>query len=298
MALVFLPRARVRYERKGMLAFRRVLPGVAVALLAACKAGPPPDLVRVELEELILSPHPTRPIVHVRRGGASKPLDEEAAFAVTPPDLATVSKDGTVSCQKSGDGQFTVNVQGVKGERKLRCRLVDRIEVGELPLLDVNGPPVELAARVLTKTGAELSDVPLVVSSQSPRLLSVSARRLTPLAVGETTITLRAGTREQKLPARIVKTLSPEALPLEGGRRIFLGTPDGKYEVEVSFPVEKTFAVEWRGAPYCAYKATGKTHRASCTLTGKGGAVIDNPAFLVNGSTEVSRAGISIREIP
>ena len=121
---------------------------------------------------------------------------------------------------------------------------------------------------------------------------------LTPRGVGETTVTLRAGNKERKLPVRIVKTLSPEALPLEGGRRIFLSTPDGKYEVEVNLPVEKTFAVEWRGAPYCAYKASGKTHRASCTLTGKGGAVIDNPAFLVSGSTEVSREGISLREVP
>jgi hypothetical protein len=281
-----------------MLALRRAVPGLAAALLAACKAGPPPDLVRVELEELVLSPHPTRPTVHVRRGGTSKPLEEEAAFSVTPPDLASVAKDGTVSCQKSGDGRFTVSVQGVKAERKFGCRLVDRIEIGQLPLLDVNGPPVELAARALTKAGGELSDVPLTVNSQSPRLLTVSGRLLTPLAVGETTLTLRAGTKEQKLPVRMVKTLTPEALPLEGGRRIFLSTPDGKYEVEVNLPVEKTFAVEWRGAPYCAYKATGKAHRASCTLTGKGGAVIDNPAFLVSGSTDVSRAGISIREVP
>jgi hypothetical protein len=281
-----------------MLDPRRAVLSLAVALLAACKGGPPPDLVRVELPELVLSPDPTRPTVHVRRGGTSKLLDEEAAFSITPPDLAAVAKDGTLTCQKSGDGRFAVSVQGVQAERKLGCRHVDRIELGELPLLDVSGPPVQLRARVLTKTGAELTDVPLALSSQSPRLLRASALTLTPLGVGETSFTLRAGTKEQRVPVRIVKTLTPEALPLEGGRRIFLITPDGKYEVEVNLPVERTFAVEWRGAPYCAYKASGKTHRASCTLTGKGGAVIDNPAFLVSGSTEVSRAGVSLREIP
>jgi hypothetical protein len=191
-----------------------------------------------------------------------------------------------------------VSVQGVKAERKLGCRLVDRIEVGELPLLDVSGPPAQLSARALSNTGGELADVPLTVRSQSPRIVSASGLTLTPHAVGETSVTLQAGTKEHKLAARVVKTLSPEALPLEGGRRIFLSMPDGKYEVEVNLPVEKTFAVEWRGAPYCAYKSTGKAHRASCTLQGKGGAVIDNPAFLVSGSTEVSRAGVSIREIP
>ncbi len=281
-----------------MLAPRRALPWLAVGVLAACKGGPPPDLVRVELPELVTSPDPTRPTVHVRRGGTSKLLEEEAQFSVTPPDLAQVAKDGTVTCQKSGDGRFTVSVQGVTGQRKLACRLVDRLELGEVPLLDVNGPPVQLAARALTKAGAELTDVPISVSSQSPRLLGASGLTLTPLGVGETSFTLRAGSKERKVPARIVKTLKPEALPLQGGHRIFFSMPDGKYEVEVTLPVEKTFAVEWRGAPYCAYKATGKTHRAGCVLQGKGGAVIDNPAFLVSGSTEVSREGVSIREIP
>lgn len=281
-----------------MPALGRAVSGLAVVLLAACQKGPPPDRVRVDLPELIVSPDPTRPTVHVRRGGTSKLLEEEATFSVTPPELASVAKDGTVTCRKSGDGRFEVSVQGVKAQRRLGCRLVERIEVGELPLLDVNGPPVQLAARALTKAGGELTDVPITVRSQSPRVLTASGLTLTPLAVGETSVTLRAGTKERKLPVRIVKTLSPEALPLEGGRRIFLSTPDGKYEVEVNLPVEKTFAVEWRGAPYCAYKASGKAHRASCTLTGKGGAVIDNPAFLVSGSTEVSRAGVSIREIP
>lgn len=281
-----------------MLDLRRAAPCLAVAVLSACKGGPPPDLVRVELPELVTSTDPTRPTVHVRRGGTSKLLEEEATFSVTPPDLAAVAKDGTTTCQKSGDGRFTVTVLGVKGERKLACRLVDRLEVGELPLLDVNGAPVQLSARALTKAGGELTDIPITVSSQSPRILGASGLVLTPLGVGETSFTLRAGTKEKKVPVRIVKTLTPEALPLEGGRRIFLSTPDGRYEVEVSLPVEKTLAVEWRGAPYCAYKSTGKTHRASCTLQKKGGAVIDNPAFLVSGSTEVSRAGVSLREIP
>lgn len=281
-----------------MLALRRAVPGFAVVVLTACKGGPPPDSVRVELPDLVLSGDPTRPTVHVRRGGTSKLLEEEATFSVTPPDLATVAKDGTLTCRKSGDGRFAVSVQGVKGERKLGCRLVDRIELGELPLLDVKGPPAQLTVRVLSKGGGELNDVPLSVSSQSPHLLSASGLTLTPLGVGETSFTVRAGAKERKVPVRIVKTLTPEALPLEGGRRVFLSTPDGKYEVEVNLPVEKPFAVEWRGAPYCAYKATGKTHRASCTLTSKGGAVIDNPAFVVSGSTEVSRDGVSLREVP
>jgi hypothetical protein len=217
---------------------------------------------------------------------------------VTPPDLAGVSKDGTVSCLKSGDGRISVSVLGVKGEKKLVCRLVDRIDVTEPPVFDVSAPPIVLGARALAKSGKELGDVPLSLSSQSPNQLTVSGMTLTPVAVGETSFTVRAGARERTLKARIVKSLTPEALPLEGGRRIFFSLPDGKFELEVTLPSEKTLSVEWRGAPYCAYKATGESHRASCVIQGKGGAVVDNPKFLISGITEVSRDGISLRQVP
>ena len=56
---------------------------LVVAGLAGCQAGPPPDLVRMELPDQLLSSDPLRPTVHVRRGGSSKLLDEPAEFAVT-----------------------------------------------------------------------------------------------------------------------------------------------------------------------------------------------------------------------
>ena len=266
--------------------------------LVACQAGPPPDLVRVELPELVSSTNPVRVSVTLRRGGSSAPASEPVSYSVVPAQLAGVAQDGTLTCQKSGDGKVTADVLGVKGTAALRCRLVDRLELGDLPLLDVNAAPLTLSVRALAKGGAELSDVPVTVTSLNPRVLKTSALTLTPLAVGETSFTVRAGTKEQKVPARVVRTLSPEALPLDGGRRIHFSLPDGKYEVEVSFPSEKPLTVEWRGAPYCSYKATARVHHARCTLQGKGGAVIDNPAFVLSGSTDVSKQGVIVREIP
>jgi len=73
---------------------------------------------------------------------------------------------------------------------------------------------------------------------------------------------------------------------------------DGKYELSVAFAVERPLSVEWRGAPYCAYKATEKTHHSSCVLRGKGGVVFDNPAFLESGATEVSTKGVVLAEVP
>ncbi|HTQ05453.1 MAG TPA: hypothetical protein VMI54_16430 [Polyangiaceae bacterium] len=276
----------------------------AVALVAlafvplACK-GAPPDQVRLELpDELVMSQDPVHAVVHVRRGGSSDVTNEKTDFTVTPGDVARVGTDNNLSCRKSGDAKVTAKIQGVSGSATVKCRLVDRLDAGSLPPFDVTKGAITVHAVALAKSGAPLDDVPVTMSTESPHVASVSGSVLTPLAVGETTLTLRAGSQTKTLPVRVVRSVTPEALPLEGGHRIYFGLPEGKYEVKVDLLVDRTVTVEWRGAPYCAYKGYGRSHVSTCVLETKGGAVVDNPAFLATGSTAVSAAGISISEVP
>jgi hypothetical protein len=278
--------------------FRRALPPLTTTLLALACEGPPPDQVRVELPELVTAADPVRATVYVRRNGASTVTNDKVSFTVTPPDVASFDKTTNLTCNKSGDATVTASVQGVKNSASIKCRLVDRLEAVSLPVLDVNAPPVTLNVHGLGKSGTPLDDVPVTVTTDNPRTLSVTGTTLTPLAVGETHVTLSAGTKSARLPARVVRSLKPEALPLEGGHRIYFGLPDGKYEVDIELPVEKDVSVEWRGAPYCAYKGHGRSHVSTCVLEHKGGAVVDNPAYLLTGSSDPSTTGISVREVP
>jgi hypothetical protein len=265
----------------------------------ACDQGPAPELVRLELPAMVTTTDPARALVRTRyptRGSVVSPGPHE--YEVVPPDVASISPEGAVLCRKSGDARIVVGVKGVKDDETLHCRLVDRVELGELPPLDVTRGPVTVSARALAKDGKELADVPVVVSSERPSVVRVSGLTLTPFAVGETSIVARAGNAEQKRKARVVRTLGVEALPLDGGRRINMSLKDGKYELSVTLKSERTLSVEWRGAPYCAYKATGKTHTSNCVLQGKGGVVFDNPAFLEGGSTDVSTSGVVLAEVP
>lgn len=270
--------------------------GLAFAPLA-CK-GPPPDQVRLELPDVILSSDPVHPSVTVRRGGAATVSNEKADFSVVPGEVARVGADANLTCLKSGDAKVTASIQGVSGSTSVKCRLVDRIETGTLPLFDLSKGPVTVQASALAKSGAPLDDVPVTLSTESPHVASASGNVLTPLAVGETKLTLKAGSQTKTVPVRVVRSVTPEALPLEGGHRIYFGLPEGKYEVKVELPAEHAFSIEWRGAPYCAYKGSGKSHVSTCVLQAKGGAVVDNPAFLLTGSTAVSTSGISIDEVP
>jgi hypothetical protein len=277
---------------------RRALAVVGLAFVPLACKGPPPDQVRLELPELVVSEDPVHATVHVRRGGASSVSNEKADFSVTPAEVASVGPDMNLTCKKSGDAKVTASIQGVAGSASVKCRLVARIETGTLPVFDISKGPVALQARALAKSGAPLEDVPIRSSSESPHVASVASNVVTPLAVGETKLTLEAGARTATVPVRVIRSLTPEALPLEGGRRIYFGLPDGKYEVKVELPSDHAFSVEWRGAPYCAYKGSGKSHVSTCVLQSKGGAVVDNPAFLATGSTAVSTDGISISEVP
>jgi hypothetical protein len=239
-----------------------------------------------------------KPTVHVRRGNASSATSEKVELAVAPADVASATKDGNLVCLKAGDAKVTASVQGVRDDEVLKCRLVDRLELGELPLFDLSKPPVALSVRALTKAGTELGDVPVILATDSPRVLAVSGNTLTPKAVGTTTLTLSAGAKKQTVPVRVVRSVTPDPMAIEGGRRVYLGLPEGKYEVDFQLSVEKKVKIEWRGAPYCSYEGTGRSHRSTCVLQNKGGAVVDNPAWLLTGASDASATGISVREIP
>ena len=286
------PRARFRPPNGALV--------VALALaLSACDKGPPPERVRLELPTMVTSTDPARALVRARyprQGLVVSPGPHD--YEVTPADVATASPEGAVACKKTGDARVTVSIQGVRADATLACRLVDRVEVGELPPLDVSRGPVTVSARALDKSGKELADVPVVVSSERPSVVRATGFTLTPLAVGETGIVARAGNAEKRLRARVIRTLELEALPMDGGRRINMSVKEGKYELTVSLRTERTLAIEWRGAPYCSYRATSKVHTSTCVMQGKGGAVFDNPAFLESGSTEVSRQGVVLAEVP
>jgi hypothetical protein len=248
---------------------------------------------------MVTSTDPARALVRARyptKGSVVSPGPHE--YEVVPPDVASVAPDGAVVCKKTGDAKVVVTIRGVKDDETLHCRLVHRIDVGDIPPLDVTKGPVTVSARAFERGGKELTDVAVVLSSERPSVVRVAGNTLTPLAVGETGIVARAGNTEKRLRARAIRTLNVEALPLDGGRRVNMSLKDGKYELSVTLRTERTLAVEWRGAPYCSYRATSRTHRSTCVMQGKGGVVFDNPAFLEGGSTDVTTSGVVLAEVP
>lgn len=276
----------------------RLLP--AAFVLAACNSGPPPQSVTPSLPEVVTSTDPLLVNVKVRdasgRSDVGKPPFE---LAVTPADLAEVKKDGSVRCQKSGDGKLSVTIRGTSGSAPLRCRLVDRLEAPPLDRVDISKGTFVLAVKALGKDGQELSDVPITVSPTKGAPLKVKGLELTPAEVGETELVVRAGSAQAKLPVKVVRSIKPEALPMQDGRRINFSLGEGRYEITVKLQSPKPLRIEWRGAPYCDYKGgAAAEHVSTCVLQGKGGVVTDNPKFVDSSDTTVSHDGITLLEVP
>jgi hypothetical protein len=253
----------------------------------------------MELPSVVLDRTPVRPVVKARRARESTTVAPGGyALSSEPAGLALTNPDGTLSCAKSGDGRVNVEVEGVRAHAALRCRLVDRVEVDEVSTIDLKNGAVTLKARAVDKAGTELADVPLSFSSSRREVVAVQSHQATPVSVGAATLVVRAGTAEKKLDVRVVRSLEYEAEPLRGGRRVDIALPPGNYEIEVVLKEPKELGIDWRGARRCNYRATGTTHRSSCLLEEKGGAVVDNPTFVETGETTIVRDRIAVRQIP
>jgi len=264
-----------------------------------CQKESPPESVRMELPSVVMDRTPVRPVVKARRARESTTVAQGAyVLRAEPPELATAGADGTFSCTKSGDGKVIVDVQGVRAQSELRCRIVERVEVDELSTLDLKKGVVTLKARAVDKAGRELSDVPLAFSSTNREIVTVQDYQVTPMAVGAATLVVRAGSAEKKLDVRVVRSIDFQAQPLRGGRRIDITLPSGNHEIEVTLKEAKELRIDWRGARQCNYLATGTIHRSSCMLEEKGGAVVDNPAFLESGETTIAKDRVTVRQIP
>ncbi len=275
---------------------------LALTFLLASATGcnePAPARVQLELPDIVLSADPVKVLVWKFGERNEKSVGKGAyPFLVDPPALASVDEHGQLTCQSSGDGTVTVDVSGVAGKAKLRCRLVDRIDTANIKEIDLGKGAVELNATPYDKQGNALSDVPLSITTRNTKVARPSGSKLEPLSVGRAKLTLKTGSVSQDVEVDIVRAIQPEALPMNDNQRIHFSLEPGRYELVVELESEKELEAEWRSAPYCNYKRSAKVHRSDCVLRDKGGVVFDNPAFLNSGSKEVSHAGVQIRQIP
>lgn len=279
--------------------FRRASVAFAVAGAVGCERAVPPQAVTLEVAEVIVSEDPVSVVVHVRDATGRRSVDSaDHDFSVTPANVADVSKKGLLRCLRSGDVTVGIDVRGVASSARVRCRPVARLKADDVGRVDMADGPFAPEVVALDENGKALDDVPVELSSKTPGVLQPEQGRLAPKGVGHATVVARVGPLTREFTVDVVRRLRPEALPIDGNRRIHFSLDPGKYELSVGLPEARRLTMEWRGAPYCNYAAEEKHHLATCVLRTKGGVDFDNPAWLMRKETTISHDGIELREIP
>lgn len=277
----------------------RALLALSWLSLVGCSKYEIPDDFRLEVADVILSSDPAKVTVrlidadhHVTTGQAEYPLK------VQPESLAKVGPMGTVTCLNSGDGNVELTLGKNTRKAPLKCRLVDKVDASNVGRIELTRGAFKPNIQVLSKSGQSLEGVELLLSSKNTGVLFPRGAELVPKEVGTATVIARAGQVSKEFTVDVVRAVVVEALPLEDNKKIFFSLEPGKYELKVSLPSAMRLVAEWRQAPYCNYSTTASEHVSVCVLRAKGGVVFDNPAFLKDGSKEISTAGVSITEIP
>jgi hypothetical protein len=271
---------------------------LALAALG-CDRTPPPQSVTLEVTEPVLSGDPVTVVVYAREANGQRTTRKgDLDFSLTPPDLATVTNTGLLTCQKSGDMEVSVDVQGVVAKTRVRCRIVHRIQAADTGRVDIADGAFAPELEVVDAAGKPLGDVPLELTSKMPGTLQVEQAKLVPKDVGRAIVAARAGQATTEFNVDVVRRLKPEALPINQDRSIHFSLDPGKYELVVRLPEEKRVKVEWRGAPYCNQESTARVHTSTCVLRAKGGVVFDNPAWILRAEKAASHEGVELREVP
>jgi hypothetical protein len=273
------------------------------ALLAlcgfACEHKDIPRDFRLELAGVIESTDPARVGVRaVAADGTVTTAQGEYPFTVEPSSLATIDKLGNLICQRNGDGLVRLTLGANTHTTQLQCRIVAKIDASDVGRVELTAGLIKPKIRVLGKQGEDLSGVQLLLTSRNTEVLIPKGSDLLPKNVGTATILARAGQVTQTFKVDVIRSLKPEALPLENNHKIYFSLEPGKYELHVALPQSKRLTAEWRSAPYCNYSATSQDHISVCILRAKGGVVFDNPAYLLSGSTDISTNGVTIAEVP
>ncbi len=271
---------------------------LSLGLLPGCDQLETPSSLRLEVAEVVSSKDPV--VVHARAfraDGSSYTPRGQLEFQVAPAELASVDKRGVLVCQQSGDGSVSLSISGVTAKAKVSCKLASRLEAPDQLTLDIASGDVDPQVKVLDAAGKEL-DLPVTLTSERGAIVQPRGGRLLPLSVGASKVTARAGQISRQLEVQVVRTLTPEVLPVDQNRRISYSLDAGKYRLSIRLPAPHPVKVEWLGAPYCRYQADKAEHVVDCTLQNKGSVSFDNPAFLLRGDKTPSVEGVTLREVP
>lgn len=237
----------------------------------------------------------------VTRGG--RPVDGIAlTYAAAPSDVAVISATGGLHCLKSGDVVVTLTSSEVAAPKQLpvKCRLVDKVRVSDVPVLIAGGKPFSPKVEVLDRDGTVLADVTPEVFVTFPQLLASEGASLAPKMEGMVAVGYvvrdEAHVWSDVKVVEIARIVVDSPFDLADGEASFVDLAWGFYDVKVDAKASdgSDYGVSIEGD--CGTLGEARTQRFTCALDAVGGRLaIRNPSWWVSARPRMTGSVHAIR---
>lgn len=220
------------------------------------------------------------------------------AWSAIPAEVATVA-DGALRCLKAGDATVVVAGGGLSETLTARCRIVAKIQAPDTVALVIGDLPTALSLSALDPEGTALADVPVEVYPADAAVAEVAGPAVRGLAVGRTTLDLKAGAQTLRVPVTVMKRVQTDTLALADGGSVALTLSPGRYMVEIHVTAadKSAHGVTVGGAGGgCPSREEATDHSLTCDVVTPSTVVITNPSALGMGPAELGN--FSVYQVP
>lgn len=274
------------------------LVSLVLATLVGCEARPARiDLTGIPTQVVDRAMHTLQAAVLNSKGETLR--GRTVRYSVAPAGIAEVSPGGTLQCLKSGDATLTLKGGGLTETTTVRCRIPSLIKMPEPLRLVAGGAAVPVAPQVFDEKGEPLAEVVVPIVSTRPEVAEFASGAVRPVALGRATLRGTLGAIVGVTTVEVVERLDGGPLTLKDGEVRRWPLVPGTYlvtaEMEPTVKVAQGLIVSWEGAS-CPPSAEKPSLRETCTLYGKGTALLANPAQMGVGVS--MRGTFAVERVP
>ncbi len=177
------------------------------------------------------------------------------AYRAVPESLISVTRDGHVTCRRSGDATLYLTAGAANAHLPVRCRLIGRIQMPFEISLPLGGPdrPVDLSAYDESKQ--PMGNVRVGMSVRDSSIVRLDRGMLKPVKFGRTIVDADAGGKVRFwVPVNVYEqVLQARPIAISPGAATSWDLQPGRYVLDLRLSSPDTgarIAVSWNGT-YC-----------------------------------------------
>ena len=201
-------------------------------------------------------------------------------YSSSPAEVARVGDDGTITCLTSGSASVVIAGGGQSATMSVTCNIVEKLNAPSSVRLILGRAPEGIAIEAMDAAGRSVPGAPINATISNPGLVNYASRKLTPKAVGNTTVLLSSGKGVAQVSVSVVELIKSEPVAIADGASVTWTLQQGHYEldlkVEASNRSRNGLVVSWVGVD-CPLSSEAQQHNLKCSVPETASITLRNP---------------------